>query len=1178
MATLTEPARKVVSLEDRYLLQEGMVYLTGTQAIVRLALDQRRFDLQAGLNTAGYVSGYRGSPLGGVDQAFWHVSDILRSNHIHFEAGVNEELAATALWGTQQTEFLETARYDGIFGIWYGKNPGLDRSSDALKHANNSGTAARGGVLCIVGDDHGGQSSTLCNQSEYAFMSLMIPVLAPSNVQEILDMGLFAFALSRYSGCWIGMIAETDVIEGASSVKIGARPRFIEPADYFMPDGGLNIRRGEDVIDRWGQERRLLNLRLQAAQAFARANELDRRILGHSGGKIGIITAGNSYGYVSQALADLGIDAARAEELGLTVFKVGMTWPLEPNAVTDFATGLDRIIVVEEKRPVIEDQLKAILYGAHPYPLPEITGKCDRSGITQLPAEGTLSIETVTRVLHGWLGPELGRPADRHLSLLDDIGRTVGTATKVRRLPYFCAGCPHNSSTKIPEGSRALAGIGCHLMIMGIDGVTETFSQMGGEGAAWIGQHHFTDQKHVFVNMGDGTYFHSGFLAVRAAIASGANVTYKLLFNDATGMTGGQKVEGQLSALDAASQLIAEGASKVVIVSEEPERFSRELHPSVEVEICHRDELLNVQTRLRETEGTSVLIFDQVCAAEKRRRRKRGLLDDPQKRIVINDAVCEGCGDCVRKSRCIAIDPLETSAGRKREINQWACNKDYSCLKGFCPSFVTVYGGTLRRPRIDSASLQSRLAEIPEPPTRDLAKPWRMIIAGIGGTGVVTVGALVTMAAHLDGLVCRGLDQTGLAQKGGKVVSHIQIAKLPDDIHSNRIRTGGADLVMGCDMVVTADRDVLGSVYPGSTRLIVNDQPIPVAASTINPDAPFDIEWVRRTLSDVGGTDQLDFVPATFLTQHLLGDGVAVNTLLLGYCWQKGFIPVSVDSLEFAIRLNGAAVESNLAAFRYGRLCAHDIDAVASIVRESRGTNDRGGKPTSLDELKAHGVSTLTAYQNPAYAARYRSLVDAAEDAQRKRCAGATGFAEAVAINALKLMAYKDEYEVARLYTDGTFERKLRRMFDGDYRLEFNLAPPLLDHKPTDNSKRVTQPYGAWMIHAFRLLAKLRRLRGTWFDVFGYTRHRRRERQLIAEYEKSVRHVAAGLTPSNLQIAQDIASLPQSIRGFGYIKDDSIVTTKAREVELLHRFDMSKSEGSSQQMRTGLHPVEHSGS
>ena len=1127
-----------IDLDDRYAQERGRVFLTGTQALVRLPMLQARRDTAAGHRTAAYVSGYRGSPLGGLDREMWRAKRFLEAHRIHFQPGVNEDLAATACWGSQQTGLFAHARYDGVFAMWYGKGPGVDRSGDALKHANLAGTAPLGGVLALAGDDHVCKSSTSPHQSELAFLDASIPVLAPAGVQDLLDLGLAGWALSRYAGLWVALKTVAEIVDSAAAVDVAFdRVAVVRPDDHSLPPGGLGIRWPDPPLE---QERRLHAEKLPAARAFARANRLDRLVLGGRRHRLCVVTVGKAYSDVRQALEVLGIDAARARALGLAVYKVAMPWPLEPEGLRALAAVTETLLVVEEKRPLIEPQIKDLLYGVAASERPRVIGKTDEAGAPLLPTAGELTPAAIARILAARLGDDLeDAPGLARIAAAEH--RRAAHPAEVVRLPYFCAGCPHNTSTRVPEGSRALAGIGCHYMALWMDRETATFTQMGAEGASWLGQAPFTETAHVFQNIGDGTYYHSGLLAIRAAVAAGVNITYKLLYNDAVAMTGGQPMDGPLSVAQITQQLRGEGVAAIAIVAETPERYrgAGDLAPGVAVH--GRDALDSVQRTLRRIPGVSVLIYVQVCATEKRRRRKRGRLADPPIRVMINAQVCEGCGDCGVQSNCLAVVPRETAFGRKRAIDQSACNKDLSCLEGFCPSFVTVSGGRLRRPEPRDPP------PAPAPTLPAAAAPYGILIAGIGGTGVVTLAALLGTAAHMEGRAVTVLDQTGLAQKYGAVVSHVRIADEGSALHAGRIGPGEARLILGCDAVVAASDETLLTATADATRAVVNARPAPTGDFARDPDLAVPAEaLLDRLRAATGGA--VEAVAASALAERLVGDAIGANLLLLGLAWQKGLVPLSAEAIEAAIALNGVAVEANRRAFRWGRALAEDPHAGGEAPAEPP-------PPADLEGLVAHRAGALTRYQDAAYAARYRALVARAADAERTRAPGSEGFARAVGRAYFKLLAYKDEYEVARLFTDGRFRAEIEARFEGDWRLAYHLAPPLLAARDPVTGRPRKRRFGPWMLPVMRLLARAKGLRGTPFDPFARTPERRAERAAIADYEALVARLIAGLDADNHAIAVALAGLPETVRGFGHVKAAAAEHAGARAAELLARFE-----------------------
>ena len=1138
-----------VALDDKYTARSERIFLTGVQALVRLPLVQRRRDLAAGLNTAGYVTGYRGSPLGAYDQQLERARPLLDAAQVIHRPGVNEDLAATACSGTQQAGLDGEGRHDGVFAIWYAKGPGVDRSGDAIRHGNLLGTAEHGGVLLLLGDDHLCESSTTAHQSEHAMVDAMVPVLNPGSVAEILDYGLLGIAMSRYSGAWVALKCVHDTVESTASIPADPdAPRIVLPNDHALPPGGLNVRWPDNGLGQrsaLAQEERLHVHKLDAARAFARVNRLDRVVLGGAAGAwLGVATTGKSWLDLIAALDDLGIDGPRARELGLLVYKVGMTWPLEPRGLEEALGGLERVLVVEEKRGLIEGQAKELLY--HLPSRPAIEGKRAADGSALFPSHGSLSSNQIAVALARRL---LERRDDaglrERLAALEAAERAAAAyAPAMVRLPYFCPGCPHSGSTRLPEGSKALAGIGCHFMVQWMDRDTRRFTQMGGEGASWVGEAPFSTRQHIFQNVGDGTFYHSGSLAVRAAVASGANVTFKVLYNDAVAMTGGQKMEtGNLDVPAITRLLEAEGVRAIAIVADDPGKYPRDARFAPGVRVHHRDELDEVQRRLREVEGVSALVFDQTCAAEKRRRRKRGTYPDPDERVVINERVCEGCGDCGRVSNCVAIQPVETELGRKRRIDQSACNKDFSCLKGFCPSFVTVVGGRLRRAGAEDVPFPV----LPKPAPPALDGPFGIVVAGVGGTGVVTVAALLGMAAHLEGKGVAALDMIGLAQKGGAVISHLKIAPAREGIGAPRVAAGAARLVLGCDLIVAAGAQSVPTMRKGVTAVVANRDAATTGDFTRSPDLALPVDRLERAILDAAGPGMVHFVGAGRLAARLVGDAIGANLFLVGYAWQRGLIPLGRAAIERAVEVNGVQVELNLKAFLWGRRAAHDLAAV----RRAAGDPADAPSPVALDELVERRAALLAAYQDRAHADRYRALVARVREAEARAAPGRTELAEAAARGLHKLMAVKDEYEVARLWTDGGFVRQLRQEFASWDRLEVHLAPPVLGGRDPRTGVPRKRRFGPWMLRAMRALAAMRRLRGTPFDPFGRTAERRAERRLLARYEALLAEIAERLTPDAHGLAVEAARAPERIRGFGHVKAASVAEAEARWAELL---------------------------
>ncbi|MDX9998765.1 MAG: indolepyruvate ferredoxin oxidoreductase family protein [Phenylobacterium sp.] len=1122
-----------VTLDDKFLLTEGRVFITGVQALLRILIDRKRLDRAEGLNTAGFVSGYRGSPLGGLDQQAHRAEQHLKSHDILFKEGLNEDLAATAVWGSQQANLFPGARYDGVFGMWYGKAPGVDRTGDAFKHANFAGTWPRGGVLAVAGDDHMCKSSTLPSQSEFAFQDAEIPVLSPADVQEVLDYGLLGYAMSRFSGLWVGLIALADTMDSGATIDVSlARHRIVAPANFPIPQGGLGIRTKDQPLDK---ERRLRLHKLPAALAFARANRIDRVALASPRPRLGIVCHGQAYKDVLEALSAMGLSLRQAADLGLSIYKVGMPWPLEPTGVRAFAAGLETLMVIEHKRPLVEQQVRAALYDLPDHAKPKIVGKVDERGHPLLAQIGSLSVAEIALAISDRLppGPHMDGVND-YLSRVSAAGvAAVTLAAEQQRKPFFCSGCPHNTSTRLPDGSRALAGIGCHYMASFADPATDLTSHMGGEGLTWVGTAPFTDEKHVFVNLGDGTYNHSGSLAIRASVAAGSNITYKLLFNDAVAMTGGQRAESGFTPAQITRQLAAEGVARTVIVADDPSRYDdvKDLAPGVTVH--PRSELMRVQRELRAAPGVTVLLYDQVCATEKRRRRKRGAMPKAEQRVIINPLVCEGCGDCSRASHCVSVEPLNTEFGRKRKINQSTCNQDYSCLDGFCPSFVTVQGAENPHAR----QLPALTAEsTPLPQFEALQGVRNIVFTGVGGTGVTTVASILAMAAHVDGRSASVVDMTGLAQKGGAVFSHVRIGETEDTPIGGRVPAASAHVLIACDMMVAAGADAL-ALYAKDRTVAVGDADIaPTADFVTDRDIRYDAAAFARRIA--AATKSFDACPAQMLAETRLGDAIFGNMIMLGFAWQKGVIPVSSRALYRAIRLNGVETEANLQAFELGRMAAHDP--------ASRGAPEAAvatPETMSLDQLIAHRAAELEGYQDRAYVRRYLDRIE------KIRALGDEALTRAAAISLFKLMAYKDEYEVARLYTDGRFAAYRAETFKGG-KDKVWLSPPIL--APRDSEGRPKKlAFGSWMLNAaFPVLARARRLRGTPLDPFGRTHERRTERALIGEFEQALDRLAAELTPERRAVALKLAALPQQIRGFGHVKAAAIEQAKAEEARL----------------------------
>jgi indolepyruvate ferredoxin oxidoreductase len=1174
-APLPEAVRKAletVTLDDKYSLERGRAFMSGVQALVRLPMLQRQRDAARGLNTAGFVSGYRGSPLGGYDQALWAAKKHLRANHVVFQPGVNEELGATAVWGTQQLDlYPEKKKYDGVFGIWYGKGPGVDRCLDVFKHANMAGTARHGGVIAIAGDDHVAKSSTAPHQSDHVFKACGFPTFFPSDVQGILDMGLHAFAMSRYAGVWTGMKTIQEVVESSSSVWVDpARVNIVLPEDFVMPAGGMHIRWPDPPLE---QEARLMDYKWYAALAYIRANRLNHNVIETRHDRFGIIASGKAFNDTRQALQDLGLDDDTCRALGIRLHKVNVVWPLEATITREFAEGLAEILVVEEKRQVIEYQLKEELYNWKPNVRPNVLGKFDEpegdasGGEWSMPnpsenwllrAKADLTPAIIAKAVAKRLkkmgvGADIAARMDQRLTTIENRERELAALKTDTgdRIPWFCSGCPHNTSTRVPEGSRAVAGIGCHYMAVWMDRDTSTFTQMGGEGVPWVGQAPFTSEQHIFANLGDGTYFHSGLLAIRQSIAAGVNITYKVLYNDAVAMTGGQQVgerpEGH-SVLQIMKSLVSEGVARLVIVTDQPEKYDG-VPLEAGVTVHHRDELDALQRQFREIKGTTAIIYDQTCATEKRRRRKRGKMADPDKRVVINELVCEGCGDCGVQSNCLSVEPVETEFGRKRRINQNTCNKDFSCVKGFCPSFVTVEGGQLRKPKQEKKGALDGLPALPEPALPVAEKAWGIVVGGVGGTGVITIGQLLGMAAHLEGKGVVTQDAGGLAQKGGATWSHIQIANRPEAICTTKVDTAQADLVIACDAIVGAGRYTMSVMQPGRTFVALNTHGTPTAAFVRNADWQSPGARCEAVLRATVGADAVGAFDAEQAAEQLLGDSIYTNPLLMGYAWQRGRIPLAHAAIMRAIELNGVQIDNNKAAFEWGRRCAHDLASVQALFKAQQ-VIEFVRKP-SLDEIVSKRVDFLTAYQDAAYAAQYRAFVDKVRAAEAPL--GGSALAEAVARYLFKLMAYKDEYEVARLHTDRAFTDRIASMFEGEYKLVHHLAPPAIAKKDAQGHL-VKQPFGPWMRSAFALMAKFKGLRGTAFDPFGRTPERKMERALIGEYRECVEELLKTLSADNRTLAAEIARIPEEIRGYGHVKERHLKAARVKWQALMQRW------------------------
>ncbi len=1151
---MSTAALRHVDLDDKYRAERGTVMISGTQALVRLPLMQRELDRQAGLNTAGYISGYRGSPIGGYDQELWRAKAHLQAHDIHFQPGLNEELAATAIWGAQTLQHVPDPTVDGVFGIWYGKGPGVDRACDALRHGNIAGVHPHGGVLVVAGDDHAGKSSTLAHQSETALIHCSMPVFALSNAEDVLDLGLLGFALSRYCGMWVGVTTTNEVLEQTMTVNLDRLHRTVVlPERGELPPEGLH-----NVATHVDRERSGIvhtRYRWPLVERFIDANPVNRVLINAPMRRLGLVSAGKAVQDTLQALTLLGLDERQAAHLGISLYKLGCVFPVSTRGLCSFAERQGELLFIEEKEPVTEQQGKAVLYGM-PH-APRIVGKRDELNQPLLPSDVQLKPIELALVIAQRLDKlDVPLPAalrERVAALSEQLAAAARISpSDVLRSPYFCSGCPHNTGTRKPDGSYAAGGIGCHAMAMYSDDKMLANTQMGGEGAHWYSLARFSKMAHLFQNMGDGTYYHSGSLAVRGAVAAKVNITFRILFNDAVAMTGGQPVDGPISVGAITQQVLGEGAVKCVVVSDRPELYGPASHLAPGVDVVHRDHYDRVQRELREIPGVTVVIYEQTCAAEKRRRRKRGKFPDPAKRLFINPAVCEGCGDCSTQSNCVSLWPLETELGRKRQIDQSACNKDYSCQKGFCPSFVTVLGGELRKP--ETVALGMDGSALPEP---DIAAidhgSYNLIISGIGGTGVVTVGALLTMAAHLEGKACSVFDMTGLSQKNGAVFSHLRIAATPDRLGAQRVGLGEADVALAFDAVAALSKEPAITLNRHRTRAVLNTRVTPTPAFARNPDLHIDADLLVQRMRNAVGAEHLHTVDATGLALALLGDTIATNLFMLGVASQSGLLPVTPTAIERAIEINAVSVKFNLNAFRLGRLHVVDPQRINHAVAQNQAVQTFVPLE-DLDAIVAHRVQLLSGYQNPAYSQRYTALVDAVRAAEAGVRPGSQALSKAVARHFAKLMAYKDEYEVARLHSLPSLKASLQATFSGDVKVKYNLAPPLFSRRDPATGHLIKREFGAWMGTAFTLLKHLKVLRGTPFDVFGHTAERRMERGLIDHYEAVLRELLPTLSDDNFDTALALANLPSQVRGYGHVKEASVEKVQAQQEELLRQY------------------------
>ena len=1134
-----------ITLNDKYILKEGVRFLTGSQALVRLSLAQKRRDIKKGINTAGYISGYRGSPLGGFDQQILKNIEYLNENNIFFQPGINEELAATSLWGTQQSNLYGEGKYDGVFGIWYGKGPGVDRAGDALKHVNLSGTSKFGGVIALMGDDHICESSTTSHQSEFAMIDAMIPVLNPSGVQEIIEYGLYGFELSRISGCWIGIKCVHDNVSSAATINLNEeRIIFNSINNNILPKDGLNIRLKDTPQEK---EHRLHYYKLNIVKEFCRLNGLNKFIYNPKNSRIGIITTGKSYLDTKLALEKLNIDEKFCNENGIRLLKIAMPWPLEENIVEEFSKGLYTIIVIEEKRSLIEYQLKNILFNKNSSV--NILGKKDLNNNILFPSSGSLN--------PGLIATKLGEiiynkyPSDFLKTNLDKISELVyekRSSIDFKRTPYFCSGCPHNTSTNIPDNSRAITGISCAYLVQGMERNNEGFTQMGSEGASWVGESIFSKRDHIFQNIGDGTYIHSGILSIRHAVAANTKMTFKILYNDAVALTGGQSLDGLPTVAQMSRQLSAEGVKKIAVITDDISKYTSKDQFSTNTTIYDRKNIIKVQIEFSKVNATTVIIYDQTCAAEKRRRIKKSIISEPIRKIFINEEVCEGCGDCGIKSNCVSILPLETELGRKREIDQSNCNNDYSCVNGFCPSFVSLKGNIKLKKDFDNNFINSLDRIFEEPDLPKFEKSFGIMIAGIGGTGVVTIGAILGTAAQIDGKGSGVLDMTGLAQKGGAVKSYLRIFNNPDEISAIRLSYNDTNLLLGCDLVVSNDDDILLTLNKSNTKAIINSDEVITGDFTRNPDFKIPSQEIINNLINLLGENNIHLISANKIARSILGDTIASNMFLVGNAYQEGFIPISADSIEKAIELNGVSIELNLNAFRLGRSFKINKEKFSNLNKTNVNIDNYN------DKIKYY-FHYLVKYQNTKYAKKFLNLVEIAQKIENKINMGKLEFSQSVAYNYFRLMSYKDEYEVSRLFCENKFYDKIYNNFDGNYKIYYHLAPPFFSKKDPITKNPIKSEYGPWLINIFKLLKKFKFLRNTPFDPFGYLEERKIEKKLIKDYYNLINSIIPKMNINNYKIAVELASNYQQIKGFGHIKKKNIEIVNNCENKLMASFN-----------------------
>lgn len=1141
--------------EKKYTCQTGPVFLSGNQAYLRLVFEQQRRDREAGLNTGGFISGYRGSPFGNFDSECKGVEGALNERDIHFNPGVNEAMAATAIWGSQQIDLFEGKQFDGAFGLWYGKGPGVDQAADALHHANLWGTSQHGGVVMAVGDDPMSRSSSIQQQSEYVLSGLCIPIMHCSSVQDIYDFGLIAYQMSRYAGVWVAVKSVSDIAESWYMVDINPnRTETVlpDPSEFVIPDSGVHTRWPDRSVD---QDERIVNVRLPAVKAFTKANKLNKVTLDAKQRRMGIITAGKSYLDTIEALNDLGIDDPMRDELGLAVFKIAVIWPMEESLVQEFAESVDEILVIEESRPFLETQVKDILFDMPMDSRPLVMGKKGRDQQVQFPSNGELTPALISKVLVDWLKPyKTTESMNQWIAVLENTDKQLGVPrNSVERTPYFCSGCPHSSSTKLPDGApEQLIGIGCHFLVGLMDRKGTTYTQMGGEGATWAGASPFLGNRHTFINIGDGTFYHSGSTAIRQAIASGINITYKVLFNDAVAMTGGQSFDGPLTVEGITQQMHAEGAARVVVVSREPEALNKAAF-APGTDLYHRDDLQQVMKELAETKGVTILIYEQTCATELRRRRKRKIVETPKKLTFINSRVCEGCGDCGVQSNCLSVQPLETELGRKRVIDQSGCNLDFSCVKGFCPSFVTIEGGELAKGSAVDLS-DEIFSALPEPTPKALDGVFGSLVCGIGGTGVVTISSMIGEAAKAEGFASQVLDLTGMAQKFGAVYCHLKVAHSVEELNSTRLSIGKADLLIGADIVTSASDEGMSRLREGHTQGVVNSHEIVTGAFTRDGDFTIPVDDMKQALERFTGEGHCHFFDSTVVSETLTGNTIGANMMLLGYACQKGWLPVKRQSLEDAITENGVAVAYNQRVFKIGRLMAHDPDAVKVLLEQGATIPEWEVLSASTEELISRREKDLVAYQSKSYAKKFTRLINRVREAEAKLNGDSDEITAAAARYLYKLMAYKDELEVARLYTDGTWEKQIKENFSGDYKIKFHMAPPLISKRDPITGQLKKREFGGWMLSALKIVSKFKGLRNTPLNPFGYSAERKEDKELLSQYESVLKQIISDLNEENKEIALEMAKVPEFIRGYGHVRTQNIEVAQGRWTTLDEQF------------------------